>query len=91
MAFFARPSSTAIKIVNPNTQDDPSSSTPASPQVKQPQPRKDSVQRQCRNIVIYGHCKFQDKGCIYYHPPAPGTTESAYVEFQQRSFRLTAV
>lgn len=27
------------------------------------------MQRQCRNIVIYGHCKYQDKGCQYFHPP----------------------
>ncbi|KAG7447333.1 uncharacterized protein BT62DRAFT_931175 [Guyanagaster necrorhizus] len=63
MAFFSRPqSSSAIKIVNPNTQDE-----------LRPQSRKDSVQRQCRNIMIYGSCKYQDKGCTYYHPPAPDT------------------
>ncbi|KAK0189651.1 hypothetical protein F5146DRAFT_1051881 [Armillaria mellea] len=61
MAFFARPqSSSAVKIVNPNTQDE-----------LRPQSRKDSVQRQCRNIMIYGSCKYQDKGCTYYHPPSP--------------------
>ncbi|KAH9834391.1 uncharacterized protein C8Q71DRAFT_768506 [Rhodofomes roseus] len=62
MAFFSRPSSAAVKIVAPSTQDPPS---PRSPSAK-----KDSTQRQCRNILIYGSCKFQDKGCIYYHPPA---------------------
>uniref|UniRef100_A0A0W0EVT8 PAN2-PAN3 deadenylation complex subunit PAN3 n=1 Tax=Moniliophthora roreri TaxID=221103 RepID=A0A0W0EVT8_MONRR len=61
MAFFARPSSAsaAVRIVKPKTP-------PA-----QPSPRKDSVQRQCRNILIYGYCKFEDKGCVYYHPPGP--------------------
>ncbi|KAF7326956.1 PAN2-PAN3 deadenylation complex subunit PAN3 [Mycena venus] len=47
MAFFARPQSAnaAIKIVRPTTADD-----------DQPKPatRKDSVQRHCRNIMIYG-------------------------------------
>ncbi|KAJ3869352.1 kinase-like domain-containing protein [Lentinula novae-zelandiae] len=60
MAFFARPASAsaAVRIVNPNTQNEP----------VQP-PRKDSSQRRCRNVMIYGYCKFEDKGCVYYHPP----------------------
>ncbi|KAI0742728.1 hypothetical protein C8Q80DRAFT_1190482 [Daedaleopsis nitida] len=59
MSFFARPSSAAVKI------SAPSSDGPASPKPS----RKDTPQRQCKNILIYGSCKFQDKGCIYYHPP----------------------
>ncbi|TFK71555.1 hypothetical protein BDN72DRAFT_793746, partial [Pluteus cervinus] len=53
MDFFSKPQSSAIKIVNPNTQDE-----------QKTQPRKGSqysVQRQCRNIMIYGSCKYQDK------------------------------
>ncbi|RDB23923.1 PAB-dependent poly(A)-specific ribonuclease subunit PAN3 [Hypsizygus marmoreus] len=57
MAFFSRPQSTAVKIVNPTEQDEPKTA-----------PRKDSVQRQCRNVMIYGFCKFQDKGCLFSHP-----------------------
>ncbi|KAK1225999.1 PAB-dependent poly(A)-specific ribonuclease subunit 3 [Marasmius sp. AFHP31] len=71
MAYFARPSSAsaAVKIVKPNTPDE---STPA-----QLPSRKDSVPRQtqCRNILIYGFCKFEDKGCVYYHPSAPDATQ----------------
>ncbi|TBU44602.1 hypothetical protein BD309DRAFT_919527 [Dichomitus squalens] len=59
MSFFSRPSSSAVKITAP-TSDEPDSPKPS---------KKDSTQRQCRNILIYGSCKFQDKGCIYYHPP----------------------
>ncbi|KAI0370843.1 hypothetical protein BV20DRAFT_994099 [Pilatotrama ljubarskyi] len=59
MSFFARPSSSAVKISAPPS-DEPDSPKPS---------KKDNTQRQCRNILIYGHCKFQDKGCIYYHPP----------------------
>ncbi|KAI0351598.1 hypothetical protein OH77DRAFT_1429419 [Trametes cingulata] len=59
MSFFARPSSSAVKISAPSA-DEPDSPKPS---------KKDNTQRQCRNILIYGHCKFQDKGCIYYHPP----------------------
>ncbi|OCH91341.1 hypothetical protein OBBRIDRAFT_529862 [Obba rivulosa] len=58
MAFFSRPSPSAVKISAPSADEPPSS----------PKPKKDSTQRQCRNILIYGSCKFQDKGCIYYHP-----------------------
>ncbi|KAG5646197.1 hypothetical protein DXG03_004251 [Asterophora parasitica] len=60
MAFFSRPQSTAIRIVDPSTQDE----------LKSP-PKKDSTQRkQCRNVLIHGFCKFQDKGCVYSHPSA---------------------
>ncbi|KAJ3769682.1 hypothetical protein FB446DRAFT_746834 [Lentinula raphanica] len=61
MAFFARPASAsaAVRIVNPNTQNE----------LVQPT-RKDSGQRRCRNVMIYGFCKYEDKGCVYYHPPA---------------------
>ncbi|TFK48300.1 hypothetical protein OE88DRAFT_571238 [Heliocybe sulcata] len=62
--FFWRPQSAnaAVKIIAPEQQRPPTPKSPSS--------RKDSTQRQCRNILIYGSCKFQDKGCIYYHPPA---------------------
>ncbi|KAG7087447.1 hypothetical protein E1B28_013413 [Marasmius oreades] len=75
MAYFTRPSSAsaAVKIVKPNTPDESSS--------VQLSARKDSVQRQCRNVLIYGYCKFEDKGCVYYHPMSevphqPTLTES---------------
>ncbi|KAG1834995.1 hypothetical protein DFJ58DRAFT_821106 [Suillus subalutaceus] len=68
MAYFSSPrpqsSSSAIKIVNPAEHDDKAKL----------QAKRDSPQRQCRNILIYGSCRYQDKGCIYYHPPA--TSES---------------
>ncbi|KAJ7226344.1 hypothetical protein C8J57DRAFT_206506 [Mycena rebaudengoi] len=65
MAFFTRPQSAnaAIKIVRPTTVEDDQLKTVSAM-------RKDSVQRQCRNIMIYGSCKFENKGCVYYHPPA---------------------
>ncbi|KAF5376135.1 hypothetical protein D9615_007699 [Tricholomella constricta] len=77
MAFFARPQSTAIKIVDPSTQ---------STQDELKAPKKDSTQRkQCRNVLIHGFCKFQGKGCMYSHPstepqspgpPSPSLQES---------------
>ena len=57
MAFFARPSPTSVRISQPAAH---LPSTTAAAVVPTP--------RQCRNIVIYGHCKFQDKGCAYHHP-----------------------
>ncbi|KAA1475775.1 hypothetical protein DENSPDRAFT_842626 [Dentipellis sp. KUC8613] len=65
MAFFSRPTSAsaAVKIVAPTAQDEQSKLAA----------KKDSTQRQCRNILIYGSCKFEDKGCIYYHPPRTTT------------------
>ncbi|KAG1777892.1 hypothetical protein EV702DRAFT_1098247 [Suillus placidus] len=67
MAYFSSPrpqsSSSAIKIVNPAEHDDKAKL----------QAKRDSPQRQCRNILIYGSCRYQDKGCIYYHPPVEGS------------------
>ncbi|WVF69621.1 hypothetical protein IAT40_004399 [Kwoniella sp. CBS 6097] len=34
--------------------------------------KRETPQRICRNVMIYGFCKYQDSGCTYYHPP-PGT------------------
>ncbi|KAF8723796.1 hypothetical protein AX14_009189 [Amanita brunnescens Koide BX004] len=65
MPFFARPQSAAVRIVDPATHDE-----------FRPQ-RKDAIQRQCRNIMIYGYCKFQDKGCIYYHPKSQESSATA--------------
>ncbi|KII83627.1 hypothetical protein PLICRDRAFT_47104 [Plicaturopsis crispa FD-325 SS-3] len=65
MSFFARPQGTsAVKIVRPEPEEET---------LPKESPRKEN-QRQCRNILIYGSCKFQDKGCIYYHPPAQDDT-----------------
>ncbi|KAG9310982.1 hypothetical protein JVU11DRAFT_8860 [Chiua virens] len=72
MAYFARPQSSnaAVRIVNPAEQSDDS----------KPLPKRESPQRQCRNILIYGSCRFQDKGCIYYHPPSGDTANTANSE-----------
>ncbi|KIK97233.1 hypothetical protein PAXRUDRAFT_241600 [Paxillus rubicundulus Ve08.2h10] len=62
MAYFSRPqsSNSAVRIVNPAEQADDA----------KPLPKRDSPLRQCRNILIYGSCRFQDQGCIYHHPPS---------------------
>ncbi|KAJ3894491.1 hypothetical protein GG344DRAFT_86557 [Lentinula edodes] len=67
MAFFARPASAsaAVRIVNPNTQNEPIHTRDSSSLNRY----TDSSQRRCRNVMIYGYCKFEDKGCVYYHPP----------------------
>ncbi|OBZ74430.1 PAB-dependent poly(A)-specific ribonuclease subunit PAN3 [Grifola frondosa] len=77
MAFFSRPSSAAVKISAP-PPDEPSSPKPSS--------KKDSTQRQCRNILIFGSCKYQDKGCIYYHP-APDAPPSVITSTKSSSSR----
>lgn len=70
MAYFSRPqSSAAVRIAHPTDYDD----RERSPQ------KRDSPQRQCRNILIYGSCRFQDKGCIYYHPPTTTTSSNVAI------------
>ncbi|KAK7688505.1 hypothetical protein QCA50_008043 [Cerrena zonata] len=75
MVFFSRPQSAAVKIVAPPAK----AQEPVGNNGKN-SPRKDMTQRQCRNILIYGSCKFQDKGCNFYHPshdnPSPAPPES---------------
>ncbi|TYJ55485.1 hypothetical protein B9479_003875 [Cryptococcus floricola] len=65
--------SAAVQIVRPPSP----SSEKAKDKDKKPSPEKrDAPQRICRNVMIYGHCKYQDSGCIYYHPP-PGVDPTA--------------
>ncbi|KAL5525231.1 hypothetical protein ACEPAF_9100 [Sanghuangporus sanghuang] len=65
--FSTPPRNAAIKIVAPDakSQDSNRSGSPKNPAT----PRKDSTQRQCRNILIHGYCKYEGKGCAYQHPP----------------------
>ncbi|KAI8086057.1 uncharacterized protein BX664DRAFT_334810 [Halteromyces radiatus] len=64
----------AIPIVAPS--DDPPSSTPTSPSTTTtknvpPKPASKSssanAKRLCRNVIIHGFCKFEDKGCEFNH------------------------
>ncbi|KAF6749542.1 hypothetical protein DFP72DRAFT_912891 [Ephemerocybe angulata] len=71
MSYFSRPQSAAVRIVKPSSNpDEPAKGSQSATSSATNTPRKDTTQRQCRNIVIYGRCKYQDKGCIYYHPPS---------------------
>ncbi|KAL1739251.1 hypothetical protein HDZ31DRAFT_69133 [Schizophyllum fasciatum] len=64
MEYFAKPqASSAVKIVKPEGGD------VQLPPFTKP-PKKDLSQRHCKNVHIYGQCKFEGQGCPYYHPPA---------------------
>ncbi|KAJ9107878.1 hypothetical protein QFC19_002621 [Naganishia cerealis] len=54
----------ALTIKAP-TPSNPGMSAP--PQQKQGAASGDTTQRLCRNVLIYGSCRFQDKGCVYAH------------------------
>ncbi|KZV93886.1 hypothetical protein EXIGLDRAFT_31661 [Exidia glandulosa HHB12029] len=69
MAFFQRPQSAAIPIVAPEPR---SASSSPGPSMGRPISKKDAAMKHCRNILIYGSCKFEGKGCAYYHPPKAG-------------------
>ncbi|RSH92337.1 PAB-dependent poly(A)-specific ribonuclease subunit 3 [Saitozyma podzolica] len=62
--------SAAVQIVRPPPVSD--GKVPPSPAGEK---KKDLTQRLCRNVLIYGSCRFQDQGCVYYHPP-PGVDPS---------------
>ncbi|WRT64611.1 uncharacterized protein IL334_001544 [Kwoniella shivajii] len=70
---MAGPKSAAIQIRAPNAnpsnvkEQEKGRDSPVSAEKK-----RETPQRICRNVMIYGYCKFQDSGCVYYHPP-PGT------------------
>ena len=40
----------------------------ASGSQRAPPPPPSASQRLCRNVIIYGFCKFEDKGCVFQHP-----------------------
>ncbi|TFK97556.1 hypothetical protein BDV98DRAFT_258994 [Pterulicium gracile] len=69
MEFFIKSSSSssAIKIINPNTQGE----------VPRPQSRKDSVKRKCKNMMLHGSCKMQDNGCPFEHDTDDDGTSQA--------------
>ncbi|KAK8847561.1 hypothetical protein IAR55_005420 [Kwoniella newhampshirensis] len=50
--------------------------------------KRETPQRICRNVMIYGFCKFQDAGCVYYHPP-PGTDPNSVSTPKTESPALT--
>ncbi|AFR97394.1 PAB-dependent poly(A)-specific ribonuclease subunit PAN3 [Cryptococcus neoformans C23] len=61
------PKSAAVQIVRPPS---PSSEKAKEKEKKHSPEKRETPQRICRNVMIYGYCKYQDQGCIYYHPPA---------------------
>ncbi|KAK8023601.1 hypothetical protein PG993_011667 [Apiospora rasikravindrae] len=43
-----------------------------------PRPKtRDSKDTLCRNILIYGHCRYEDQGCAFNHDQNKGTLNSA--------------
>ncbi|QSS65255.1 PAB-dependent poly(A)-specific ribonuclease subunit pan3 [Histoplasma capsulatum] len=56
---------------------DDSRRTTGSPKLKGRENAKDTL---CRNVTIYGRCRYEDKGCAFNHDPhrgnAPHSTES---------------
>ncbi|GAA5840330.1 hypothetical protein JCM11251_006697 [Rhodosporidiobolus azoricus] len=64
------PGSAAIPIVRPSPLQSPTQ-TPAKPPPS-PGP-KGAENRLCRNVMIYGSCKYKDKGCQFTHE-LPGTS-----------------
>ncbi|KAK7974262.1 hypothetical protein PG989_016110 [Apiospora arundinis] len=47
-------------------------------QMASPRPKtRDSKDTLCRNILIYGHCRYEDQGCAFNHDQNKGTLNSA--------------
>ncbi|WWC68117.1 uncharacterized protein I206_102038 [Kwoniella pini CBS 10737] len=63
--------SAAIQIRAPTSNESKGRDSPIPTEKK-----RETPQRICRNVMIYGYCKFQDSGCVYYHPP-PGADLNA--------------
>ncbi|KAK7973407.1 hypothetical protein PG996_007634 [Apiospora saccharicola] len=46
-------------------------------QMASPRPKtRDSKDTLCRNILIYGHCRYEDQGCAFNHDQNKGTLNS---------------
>ncbi|KAL7926723.1 hypothetical protein ACQKWADRAFT_309526 [Trichoderma austrokoningii] len=47
-------------------------------QVASPRPRpRESKDTLCRNILIYGHCRYEDQGCVFMHDKTRGNASQA--------------
>ncbi|KAL6871357.1 kinase-like domain-containing protein [Trichoderma novae-zelandiae] len=45
--------------------------------VGSPRPKtRDTKDTLCRNVVIYGHCRYQEQGCAFSHDPNKGNSNS---------------
>ncbi|KAI5118625.1 hypothetical protein M0805_006993 [Coniferiporia weirii] len=68
-SYFEVPQSrsAAVKIVAPPPAD-VAQEAQSGLQKSTLSPKKDTTQRQCRNIMIHGFCKYEGKGCAYHHP-----------------------
>lgn len=46
-------------------------------QIASPRPKtRDSKDTLCRNIMIYGHCRYEDQGCAFNHDQNKGSSNS---------------
>ncbi|KAL4895768.1 PAB-dependent poly(A)-specific ribonuclease subunit pan3 [Aspergillus ambiguus] len=54
-----------------------------SPKMKGREHAKDTL---CRNVTIYGRCRYEDKGCVYNHDP--NRTNSAYQSDSKRRLNV---
>ncbi|PVG00079.1 hypothetical protein CPB86DRAFT_872085 [Serendipita vermifera] len=68
--------SNAVQIVDPGISNKQPVSTPK----RNPEPPQ---QRQCRNVLIYGSCKYEGKGCTFQHPPKQIVAPLADEEVQE--------
>ncbi|KAH8131555.1 hypothetical protein FP744_10002002 [Trichoderma asperellum] len=55
-------------------------------QVGSPRPRpRENKDTLCRNILIYGHCRYEDQGCAFMHDQTKGNSSQASSSQQDNS------
>lgn len=60
--------SAAIPILRPPTGPPSTNTSPTSTAAQLPlSPSGKRNKQLCRNVLIYGQCRFEDKGCLYGH------------------------
>ncbi|KAL6882414.1 PAB-dependent poly(A)-specific ribonuclease subunit PAN3 [Trichoderma longibrachiatum] len=58
-------------------------------QVGSPRPKaRDTKDTLCRNVVIYGHCRYQEQGCAFSHDPNKGNSNSHQQDSSKKALNV---
>ncbi|KAK4698277.1 PAB-dependent poly(A)-specific ribonuclease subunit 3, partial [Phenoliferia sp. Uapishka_3] len=79
--------SAAIPILRPTTTDFIPGGTASGTVTPHDSPTKKD-KKLCRNVLIYGQCRFEDTGCLFSHdanaPPSPSLASASHAERRRR-------
>jgi PAB-dependent poly(A)-specific ribonuclease subunit 3 len=58
-------------------------------QVGSPRPKgRENKETPCRNVLIYGHCRYEDQGCTFSHDSNKSNTNSSQQDAMKKSLNV---